>query len=429
MIIDNGQPLEGSISDDFSSLCEKINEQSDYSIHNFVQPNRFDIFFNQIIKRELKNNEDEIEEIMNKEFRCEENENLNDSFHENEENELYLMKPESNKSKDSDFPDFKKPQKKDNCEIIPNIEAKNDIEIPGQIKDKMEGLNLIEEKENKNLIIDKKEDGIKEPEEKEKKIHKKKKKFKYSLEVEVNKKKKFIIYNVFGPSKHKKIRNEIKEIIKKSINKDCIFEIFKIITTKIRRKAKSDNMRKKIKARFLKALIKRINEILKIAQSKKFFVLLPQCFIRSITKKSNDDSVLNLTFKELMSKDFCEQYKQLDKMKKIKKVELLKKKRSLENQNKQKNVKKNTEYPDKKKISINTNIIKYLEDNKEIYKEANFDVVEKMTFRELFKEYLESKEFEEDILKLKNKDKEDEEYIKDYIILAYNYIEYFSKSG
>ena len=188
-------------------------------------------------------------------------------------------------------------------------------------------------------------------------------------------------------------------------------------------------MRKKIKARFLKALINRINEILKISQSKKFFVLLPQYFIRSITKKSNDDSVLNLTFKELMSKDFCEQYKQLDEMKKIKKVELLKKKRSLENQNKQKNVKKNTEYPDKKKISINTNIIKYLEDNKEIYKEANFDVVEKMTFRELFKEYLESKEFEEDILKLKNKDKEDEEYIKDYIILAYNYIEYFSKSG
>ena len=70
-----------------------------------------------------------------------------------------------------------------------------------------------------------------------------------------------------------------------------------------------------------------------------------------------------------------------------------------------------------------------MEDNKDIYKEANFDVVEKMTFRELFKEYLESKEFEEDILKLKNKDKEDEEYIKDYIILAYNYIEYFSKSG
>ena len=165
MIIDNGQPLEGSISDDFSSLCEQINEQSDYSIHNFVQPNRFDIFFNQIIKRELKNNDDEIEEIMNKEFRCEENENLNDSFHENEENELYLMKPESNKSKDSDFPDFKKPQKKD-------IEVKNDNEIHEQIKDKIEGLNLVEEKENKNLIIDKKEDGIKEPEEKENKIYK-----------------------------------------------------------------------------------------------------------------------------------------------------------------------------------------------------------------------------------------------------------------
>ena len=58
-----------------------------------------------------------------------------------------------------------------------------------------------------------------------------------------------------------------------------------------------------------------------------------------------------------------------------------------------------------------------------------------MTFSKLFNEYLESKEFEEDIIKLKiienNKinDKPEfiKEYIDDYIIKAYDFINYFLK--
>ena len=42
---------------------------------------------------------------------------------------------------------------------------------------------------------------------------------------------------------------------------------------------------------------------------------------------------------------------------------------------------------------------------------------------------LKSKEFEDDILKLKKEDEESQEYINEYIIKAINYIKYFSKSN
>ena len=66
-----------------------------------------------------------------------------------------------------------------------------------------------------------------------------------------------------------------------------------------------------------------------------------------------------------------------------------------------------------------------MEKNENIKKKINFDYIKGMTFGELFKEYLESREFEKDILKLKQK--ENPEYIKNYIIKAYTFIEYFSE--
>ena len=50
-----------------------------------------------------------------------------------------------------------------------------------------------------------------------------------------------------------------------------------------------------------------------------------------------------------------------------------------------------------------------------------------MTYIELFNEYLESKEFENEINNLKEKEKEKLSYIKNYIIEAYNFIKFFSK--
>ena len=50
-----------------------------------------------------------------------------------------------------------------------------------------------------------------------------------------------------------------------------------------------------------------------------------------------------------------------------------------------------------------------------------------MTFKDLFKEYLKSEEFEREIEKLKD-EKNNVNYIKDYIIKAFGFINYFSKS-
>ncbi len=48
-----------------------------------------------------------------------------------------------------------------------------------------------------------------------------------------------------------------------------------------------------------------------------------------------------------------------------------------------------------------------------------------MTFREIFNEYLKSDEFEKEVEKLKTEQNNDK-YIKDYMIKAYSFINYFS---
>ena len=119
-----------------------------------------------------------------------------------------------------------------------------------------------------------------------------------------------------------------------------------------------------------------------------------------------------MSFKELMSTDFFTKYK----INENKNEKMLKRKRGLT-------------CPDRNKYKKNVEVIKYLEGNKKISEKANYNAISKMKFSEIFDEYLKSKEFEEDIWKLKYEDKEDQEYIKDYIIKAYDFIKYFSKSG
>ena len=67
-----------------------------------------------------------------------------------------------------------------------------------------------------------------------------------------------------------------------------------------------------------------------------------------------------------------------------------------------------------------------MDSNSDIRKSSNFNVISKLTFREIFKEYLKSEEFEKDILELKNKNNS-EDYIKEYINKAENFLDYFSK--
>ena len=185
----------------------------------------------------------------------------------------------------------------------------------------------------------------------------------------------------------------------------------KIIKVKRERKHKPDDIRKKIKARFLKALRYRMNEELKYANSKKYFDFLPQCFICGITKEKNK-SILNMTLKEIMSTDFFEKYKKINDDVNTLNNSMLNKKRKC---------------PDKVKYENNKEVMKYLKNNEEIKKSFNFDIIGNMTFSELFYEYLESKEFEKDILALKIEErKENFEYIKEYIIKAFDFIKDFS---
>ena len=160
-----------------------------------------------------------------------------------------------------------------------------------------------------------------------------------------------------------------------------------------KRKSDPDNMRKKIKARFLKSLKNTINKRLKKAGANYFFQFLPQNFICNIKKKENKDS-LHLTFKEIFSKNFSEDK---DKVRK----------------------------PFIEKIEYNIKVINYLEKNRIIGKKSNYIYFKNMKYFEIYEEYLKSKEFEMDIIKLK--EEENDDYIKKYIKLAFNLNNFFSE--
>ena len=123
---------------------------------------------------------------------------------------------------------------------------------------------------------------------------------------------------------------------------------------------------------------------------------MPQVFTTEIKIEKNKP-ILNITIKELYSKNFCEGDKvkstNLDKYKK------------------------------------NLFVLKYLEENKEISEKSNFNFIKNMTYSKAFKEYIHSKEFENDILNLKfNKfHKFDNKYLTRYIENAFHFLEFYSK--
>lgn len=165
-------------------------------------------------------------------------------------------------------------------------------------------------------------------------------------------------FSIFHPS------NKI-EYYEKYYNEKGIFGLWK---DKKNRREMPDDIRKKIKSRFFKALKININNILGNSKNTKKSEFLPQDFISNISKKENqlmlDDTLKNLILKY------------------------------------------NAEYLNNiTKTDIN-NIL-----NKKI--------------KELFSEYLKSKEFEESINNLKEEGNYFE-YIKDYITYAKDFINYFS---
>ena len=178
--------------------------------------------------------------------------------------------------------------------------------------------------------------------------------------------------------------NKIGKKIKKS--KKIFIQFPKQIKKKKKnikhRKDNADNIRKKIKVRFHKNLKNSINEKLQKAGSKYIFKALPQSFITNITKKINEP-ILDLPIKVLFSLNF----------------------------------------KDRKNKAYNLFVLEYLDNHKDISEKANFNKIKNMKYQEAFNEYLLSKEFKLAISRLK-KEKENDKYIKKYIIKAYSFINF-----
>lgn len=172
------------------------------------------------------------------------------------------------------------------------------------------------------------------------------------------------------------------------------------------RKEKNDNMRKKIKTNFLKKLREIINDKLKIAGSKKYFESLPQAFISNISLKANS-KIFDLTYEELIEETYSDTLIQF----RLLKHKYSKDYRALRIV--------------KKKYKNNKKALSYLNSNSSISELSGWNKIKDIKFINLFKAYINSKEFEQFIEKLSKKEKL--KYINDYIHCAHTYIEHFSK--
>ena len=209
----------------------------------------------------------------------------------------------------------------------------------------------------------------------------------------------YSIFNIGGYNENSKqiineVLNEILELdnkkMREMMNGEHQKKVYKKRKNFLKRKDNSDNIRKKVKSRFLKVLKNAVNEKLKLAGSKKFFNFLPQTFVSNVSKEKNKD-MFDSTFKEIFSKNFCED--------------------------------KDGNQPDVKKYHHNLSVIEYLEKNKEIAEKSNYNNFKNMKFYKIFYEYLKSKEFELEIVSLKM-ERENEKYIREYIFKACNFIEF-----
>ena len=160
------------------------------------------------------------------------------------------------------------------------------------------------------------------------------------------------------------------------------------------RKAKPDDIRKKIKARFHKEIKNIINANLKKVGSTKLFDFFPQNFVTNITVKLNKIA-LNHTYEYLIRNDLVYQY-------------------SSQQQNQ----------PDLEKFKRNLDVLDYLDNNPIIDQLSYFNKIRKMKYKDLYKAYFLSAEFEKSIIDMYKKG-EKIEYIESYINKSLNYINFF----
>jgi hypothetical protein len=198
------------------------------------------------------------------------------------------------------------------------------------------------------------------------------------------------VHSIFTPRENNfnliKLINEDKsDDIEKKVSFANFDDVFK--TSK---KYKPENILKKIKTYFLKRLKIIANLILKSKGCKRRFTYFQPSFVNS-TNKNTNKIMFKKTLKDVLLTDITEFMKD--------------------------NKTKNT---DKTNYEQNISVLEHLKRNK-----YYFDFLD-MTIMELYIEYLNSKEFEMDIIYLKNNKKEDIKYIKYFLNQVKNTINYFS---
>ena len=154
-----------------------------------------------------------------------------------------------------------------------------------------------------------------------------------------------------------------------------------------RRRENMDNIHKKIKTVFFNNfLYNKINEKLKKKKSRLYFVKFPISFVNDVKRNTNKD-IINLSLLEIIS---------------------------------------NKELYNTKDLSNYYHNLKVVE-NKELEENEELKEILNKTYRELFEEYINSKEFNiDEINRLKNKNM-DNAYIKKYKYQSKHFIEYFTE--
>ena len=155
------------------------------------------------------------------------------------------------------------------------------------------------------------------------------------------------------------------------------------------RKENQDNIRRKIKRAFLNyALLKKLNDKLRSIGSKKYFERFPQYFVTDVNKRRNKE-ILDMTLQEIFEKKELYIHENDEKL---------------------------------FNYLHNLNVVQSVE----IKENEEFKTILNKTFRDLYEEYINSNDFNDEINRLKNKNEHDE-YIARYIYLAKHLNEFFSK--
>ena len=184
---------------------------------------------------------------------------------------------------------------------------------------------------------------------------------------------------------YRKKYDESNEIYPSSVEKAFLNN--KVLPTIKRRRENQDNIRKKLKTVFFNTFLrKKINEILNNKHSRLYFEKFPISFVNDIRKNTNKDVIDKTLLEIILNKEL---------------------------------------YSENDLSNYNHNL-KVVE-NKEVKKIGELKKILNKTFRELFEEFINSKEFNiDEINRLKNNNL-DNIYIERYIYQSKHFIEYFAE--